>query len=146
MRLWLCAIVVNRRLSTRSKHLHRDERCEQTECTVCSVQNVWWKKSESGVTRAKCHSTEVSQYPLLLEIGQTIKTCMHSVWGWMNELRVACEVWSTEVCEVSLTKTLRGKPAKIRLGKSWERFSVATCAPVGWASSWYWRTGNHGPK
>ena len=35
----------------------------------------------------------------------------------MNELRVACEVWSTEVCEVSLTKSLRGKPAKIRLGK-----------------------------
>ena len=27
----------------------------------------------------------------------------------MNELRVACEVWSTEVCEVSLTKNLRGK-------------------------------------
>ncbi len=38
----------------------------------------------------------------------------------MNELRVACEVWSTEVCEVSLTKNLRGKPAKIRLGKVWE--------------------------
>ena len=35
----------------------------------------------------------------------------------MNELRVACEVWSTEVCEVSLTKNLRGKTAKIRLGK-----------------------------
>ena len=35
----------------------------------------------------------------------------------MNELRVACEVWSTEVREVSLTKNLRGKPAKIRLGK-----------------------------
>ena len=35
----------------------------------------------------------------------------------MNELRVACEVWSTEVCEVSLTKNLSGKPAKIRLGK-----------------------------
>ena len=35
----------------------------------------------------------------------------------MNELRVACEVWSTEVCEVSLTKNLRGKPAMIRLGK-----------------------------
>jgi hypothetical protein len=28
-------------------------RCEQTECTVCTVQNVWWKKSESGVKRAK---------------------------------------------------------------------------------------------
>ena len=35
----------------------------------------------------------------------------------MNELRVACEVWSSEVCEFSLTKNLRGKPAKIRLGK-----------------------------
>ena len=33
---------------------------------------------------------------------------------------MACEVWSTEVCEVSLTKNLRGKPAKIRLGKVWE--------------------------
>jgi hypothetical protein len=31
---------------------------------------------------------------------------------------VACEVWSTEVCEVLLTKNLSGKPAKIRLGKS----------------------------
>ena len=41
----------------------------------------------------------------------------------MNELRVACEVWSTEVCEVSLTKNLRGKPAKIRLGKVWENLS-----------------------
>jgi hypothetical protein len=52
----------------------------------------------------------------------------------MNELRLACEVWSTEVFEVSLTKKLRGKPARIRLeksvGKSWERLSVATCAPV----------------
>ena len=27
------------------------------------------------------------------------------------------EVWSTEVCEVSLTKSLREKPAKRRLGK-----------------------------
>ena len=35
----------------------------------------------------------------------------------MNELRVACEVWSTEVCEVPLTRNLRGKPAKIRLEK-----------------------------
>jgi hypothetical protein len=32
-------------------------------------------------------------------------------------LRVVCEVWSTEVCEVLLTKNLREKPAKIRLGK-----------------------------
>ena len=30
---------------------------------------------------------------------------------------MACEVWSMEVCEVSLTKSLRGKPTKIRLGK-----------------------------
>jgi hypothetical protein len=34
----------------------------------------------------------------------------------MNELWVACVVWSTEVCEVSL-KNLRGKRAKIRLEK-----------------------------
>jgi hypothetical protein len=40
--------------------------------------------------------------------------------GGFNELRVASEVWSMEVCEVSLTKNLRGKPAKIRLGKSWK--------------------------
>ena len=38
----------------------------------------------------------------------------------MNELRMECEVWSTEVCEVSLTKNLRGKPAKISLGKVYE--------------------------
>jgi hypothetical protein len=35
----------------------------------------------------------------------------------MNELRVACEVWFIEVCEVSLTKNPKGKPAKRRLGK-----------------------------
>ena len=35
----------------------------------------------------------------------------------MNELRVACEVWPTEVCEVSLTKNLREKTAK----RSWEK-------------------------
>jgi hypothetical protein len=40
----------------------------------------------------------------------------------MNELRVVCEVWSTEVCEVLLTKNLREKPAKIRLGKVLENF------------------------
>ncbi len=33
---------------------------------------------------------------------------------------MACEVWTTEVCEVLLTKNLRGKPAKIWLGKVWE--------------------------
>jgi hypothetical protein len=35
----------------------------------------------------------------------------------MNELRVSCKVWSTELCDVLLTKNLREKPAKIRLGK-----------------------------
>ena len=35
----------------------------------------------------------------------------------MNELRVAFKEWSAEVCEVSLIKNLRGKPAKMRLGK-----------------------------
>ena len=111
-------------------------RCEQTECTVCTVQNVWWKKSESGVKRAKWQAvcTEYVQskhvctecedgwmssgWHAKYGVDQTIKTCMYRVWGWMNELRVACEVWSTEVCEVSLTKNLRGKPAKRRLGKS----------------------------
>ena len=57
--------------------------------------------------------TAVSQFPFPLEIDQTIK----HVCTECEELRVACEVWSTEVCEVSLTKTLRGKLAKIRLGK-----------------------------
>jgi hypothetical protein len=46
-------IVVNRGLTTRVKHQHRDSDDEQTECTVCTVQNVWRKKSESGVKRAK---------------------------------------------------------------------------------------------
>ena len=35
----------------------------------------------------------------------------------MNELRVVCEVWFTEVCEVSLTQNLKQKPAKRRLGQ-----------------------------
>jgi len=39
------------------------------------------------------------------------------VCGCMNELKVVHEVRSTEVCEVSLTKNLRGKPTKIRLRK-----------------------------
>ena len=39
-----------REASTQSEEMIR---CEQTECTVCTVQNVWWKKSESGVKRAK---------------------------------------------------------------------------------------------
>jgi hypothetical protein len=43
--MW-CVIVVNRGLTTRVWG-------EQTGCTVCTVQNVWWKKSESGVKRAK---------------------------------------------------------------------------------------------
>ena len=33
------------------------------------------------------------------------------VCGCLNELKVVHEVRSTEVCEVSLTKNLRGKPA-----------------------------------
>ena len=115
LKTW-CANVVNRWLTTRVK--------VNRQCVLHVLYRMCGeKKSESGVKRAKwpsvrteyvlqCHST-----PLILEIGQTIKTCMHSMWGWMNELRVTCEVWSTEVCEVSLTKNLRGKPAKIRLGK-----------------------------
>ena len=37
--MW-CAIVVNRGLTTRVWG-------EQTVCTVCTVQNVWWKKYEA---------------------------------------------------------------------------------------------------
>jgi len=62
----------------------------------------------------QCHSA-----PLLLEIGQTIKTGIHRVLGWLNELRVVCEVWSTEICKVSFSNNLREKSrkTKIRLGK-----------------------------
>ena len=38
----------------------------------------------------------------------------------------------------------KGKTSQDKDGKSPERFSVATYAPVGWASSWRWRAGNHG--
>jgi hypothetical protein len=48
LKMW-CAIVVSRGLTTRVWG-------EQTGCTVCTVQNVWWKKSESGVKRAKWSS------------------------------------------------------------------------------------------
>ena len=34
---------------------------EQTECTVCTVQNVWWKKSELGVKRANSPTAHSSQ-------------------------------------------------------------------------------------
>ena len=46
--LWLSkdwAIVVNRGLTSRVEG-------EQSERTVCTVQNMWWKKSESGVKRS----------------------------------------------------------------------------------------------
>jgi hypothetical protein len=55
----------------------------------------------------------------------------------MNELRVACKVWSTEVCEVSFTKSLREKPAKIRLEKDKENLEKVF-------TTWRWRAGNHG--
>ena len=42
------------------------------------------------------------------------------VCGCMNELKMVHEVRSTEVCEVSPTKNLRGKPAKTRQGKTQE--------------------------
>jgi len=50
----------------------------------------------------------------------------------MNELRVACEIWSTEVCEVSLTKNLRGKPAIIRLGKVEENLEKVSKLVLPW--------------
>ena len=110
LEMW-CAIVVNRWLTTREKHQHRvkddkmwTDRVYSVYCTECVVKEVW----------VRCETGEVTGSPL--EIDQTIKTCMYRVWEWMNELRVACKVWSTEVCEVSLTKNLRGKPAKRRLG------------------------------
>ena len=93
LKMW-CAIVVNRWLTTRVKHQHRETmmiRCEQTECTVCTVQNVWWKKSESGVKRAKwpairtqyvvrCHS---SPLPWRL-IRQSKHVCTVCEGGWMS--------------------------------------------------------------
>jgi len=42
---------------------------------------------------------------------------MHRVGGWMNELRVACEVWSMEVCEVSLTENPKGNQPR----EGWEK-------------------------
>ena len=116
--MW-CTIVVNRGLTTRVK--------VNRQCVLYVLYRMCGeKKSGSGVKRAKwpavrteyllqCHSTS-----LLLEIDQTIKTCMHSVWGWVNELRVACEVWSTEVCEVSLTKNLRENQPRVGWEKSWK--------------------------
>ena len=67
---------------------------EQTVCTVCTVQNVWWKESETGVKRAKWHSVRTEYVlrfhsaSLLLEFDQTIKTCMYIMCGWVNELKV----------------------------------------------------------
>ena len=59
LKMW-CTIVVNRGFTTRVKD-------EQTVCTVCTVQNVWWKKSESGEVTGSTYSlrTAVSQYPSL---------------------------------------------------------------------------------
>jgi hypothetical protein len=54
--------------------------------------------------------TAVSQYPSPFgdrSDNQNMYAQCVRVEGGMNELRVACEVWSTEVCEVSLTKNLR---------------------------------------
>ena len=136
--MW-CAIVVNRGLTTREK------RSEQTECTMCTVQSVWWKKSESGVKRAKwrmCHSTlslgdrsdDQNMYVLSVRIDEWAQGGMRSMvhgcmWGFTHQ--------NPKV------KTSQDKAGKSP-GKSSERFSVATCAPVEWASSWRWRAGNHG--
>jgi hypothetical protein len=51
----------------------------------------------------------------------------------MIELKNVHKVRTTEVCEVSLSKNLRGKPAAAGKcpGKSRKRFSVATCVPLG---------------
>jgi hypothetical protein len=66
--------------------------------------------------------TAVSHYPSPLEDWSN-NQCMYArVNGCMNELKVVHEVGTTEVCEVSPTKTLRGKPATagISPGKSWK--------------------------
>ena len=41
-------------------------------------------------------------------------------------------LWSTEVCEVSLTKNLRGKPDNIRLGKSRKVLRKILCGYLHW--------------
>jgi len=64
------------------------------------------------------------KYVLITYRGVTLplsSQCMYArVNGCMNELKVVHEVGTTEVCEVSPTKTLRGKPATagISPGKS----------------------------
>jgi hypothetical protein len=59
----------------------------------------------------------VSQYPSPIGAWTDNQNMYARVNGCMNELKDVHEVRTTEVCEVSLTKNLRGKPTKIRLGK-----------------------------
>ena len=58
----------------------------------------------------------MSQYPSLLGACTDNQNMYVRVNGCMNELKDAHKVRTTEVCEVSLTKNLRGKPAEA--GKS----------------------------
>jgi hypothetical protein len=96
---------------------------EQTVCTVCTVQNVWWKevwvRSETGEVTCSTYWVRTAVSQCLSPFGDRSDNqnmYVHSVWvgEWAQGVH---EVESTEVCETSLTKNLRGKPAKIRLGK-----------------------------
>jgi len=98
---------------------------------------------ESSVKRAKWHEVR-TEYPSPLGACTDNQNMYLRVNGCMNELKDVHEVRVTEVCEVLLTKNLRGKPtaAGKSPGKSWKRFSVATCVPLGWASSSCWLAGS----
>ena len=82
LKMW-CAIVVNRWFTTRV-------RGEQTVCTVCTVQNVWWKNSESGVKRAKWPAIRTQCVTKLFNT-ESSKASWLSSW-WMYWIR-----WWTSV-------------------------------------------------
>ncbi len=104
-------------------------------CAVCIVRTVYstckWDRIVRTVVQYVlwCHSA-----PPFFEVGsiQALKDA-HEIrmyeWG-IQDTRSKY----TEVCEVSLTKNLRGKTNLDwkSLGKSWKRFSVTTC--VLWGS------------
>ena len=91
--MW-CTIVVNRGLTTRVKG-------EQTVCTICTVQNLWWKevwvRSETGEVTSSTYwvRTAVSHTQELLE--DVLSDCKaRGSWMFLFGYRVHC-IWFTVV-------------------------------------------------
>ena len=97
---------------------------------VKDLSQVWNGRSDMKYVLSTCCGVTVplSSWRLFRQ-SEHVCVCV-----WVYEWAQGCtQLRSTEVCEVSLTKNLRGKPAKTRLEKA--KRILATCVPLTWASS-----------